>query len=282
MNKNPSAPTQKNSDIVDSLLHPSAVELRQLLNGSQEERPRRMIIDDEENIVQALRARIKIERVFHTEDQDLSEGLKAALLPDATVHIIAKRTCKKLFETHKSSRVFAVAQTPPLPTLIEFAAFKKDIVVLENLGISGNIGAIVRTAVAFDVGGIVLLDSGMDMYDRRLIRASRGHVFSLPIVKAATAELLTFCKQHHWPLLVTNPHAARPVETVAGLRQRLAIAFGNEKEGCSQALHQAARFQIRIPTHSLVESLNVSAAAIILFHRQSEASRGVLAPRRSR
>lgn len=262
------------SEMVDSLEHPLAVWLRQLLDAqlgdsTQAASPQRLIIiDDEENIVQALRAHLEVERVFHTGDRPVSTSLREALPPDATTHELAKRTSKKLFETSKLSRTFAVAKAPKAPQLTDFATLKQDIVVLENLGIAGNIGAIIRTAVALGVGGVVLLDADIDVYDRRLIRASRGHVFSLPVVQTTAQALLTFCKQHDRPLLVTNPHASQLVDDIAGLQRQLAIVFGNEKAGCSQALLKAARFQLKIPTVPPVESLNVStAAAITLFQR---------------
>ncbi|MDQ3399338.1 MAG: RNA methyltransferase, partial [Deinococcota bacterium] len=194
--------------------------------------------------------------------------LRRALPAEATIHEVATRTSKKLFATSKLSRIFAVAQAPRAAGLRDLATLQQDIVVLENLGISGNIGAIIRTAVALGVGGVVLLDSDTEVYDRRLIRASRGQVFSLPVVKATQEELLAFCRQHGWKLLVTDPQASYLVHDIASLQGRLAIVFGNEKKGCSGALLKAASLQIKIPTDPLVESLNVSAAAAItLFHR---------------
>jgi len=259
----------RESEIVDSSSHPLALWLREVLSGSQKARlPRLIVVDDEENIVQALRAGLKVGRVFYTSDRQISDRLRRALPPEAAIHGIAKRTSKKLFETSKLSRTFAVAQVPKAPELADLGSFEKDLVVLETPGISGNVGAIIRTAAAFRVGGVVLLDAEVDVYDRRLIRASRGHLFSLPVVQATTRDFLTFCGRHGWLLLVTNPRASRPVDDLAGLQGRLAIVFGNEKEGCSEALLEAAEFQIRIPTSPLVESLNVSAAAAItLFQR---------------
>jgi tRNA G18 (ribose-2'-O)-methylase SpoU len=260
--------TQNPTEIIDSLLHPLALEIGQLLDDREERPSHAMLIDDEENIMQALGAGITVQRVFHTSDTSLTEELRRGLAPATEVHEIAKRTCKKLFKTSKWSRVFAVARTPQPLVLADLACLNKDIVVLENLGIAGNIGAIIRTAAALGAGAIVLLDAEVEVHDRRLIRASRGHVFSLPVVKAATGDLVAFCQQHDWPLLVASPHASLPAHDVAGLGERLVIAFGNEKEGCSQALRDAANFQVKIPTEPVVESLNVSAAAsIILFQR---------------
>lgn len=257
--------------IIDSLAHPLAVWIREVLTETCNT-PAHLIIDDEENILQALQANLKVERVFHTGDQHISEHLRRALPDEVAIHEIAKRTSKKLFKTDKLSRVFAVAQAPRAPELADLAVLKSDIVVLENLGISGNVGAVIRTAVAFGVGGVVLLDSEVDVYDRRLVRASRGQVFSLPVVKAKTSDFLEFCERRDWQLLVTAANASRSVHDLANLQGQLVIIFGNEKKGCSPALLEAARLQIKIPTNPLVESLNVSAAAAVTLFQRIESN----------
>jgi TrmH family RNA methyltransferase len=146
----------------------------------------------------------------------------------------------------------------------------RDIVALEDLTISGNIGAIIRTSLAFGVGAIVLLNAHpVDIYDRRLIRASRGHLFSLPVLTATTAEFIDFCKQNDIPLLVMAAHAEHLVQEITSLPGSLVIVFGSEKDGCSQSLRDAASLQVQIPTDSKVESLNVSTAAGIMLYSRT-------------
>ncbi len=258
-----------NLAVVDSLLHPLAVTIRQLLSRSERKGLDRILIDDEENIVQALDAGVAVHSVFHAGDDKVSPSLRQKLSAGVTIHEVAKRTCKKLFENDKISRLFAIARTPKRLGLEALAATERDLVVLGDVNISGNIGAIIRTSLALGAGGIVLLDTDpVEIYDRRLIRASRGYVFSLPVVAATTGELLRFCKQREVPILVTDPRAETLVHEIASLPRRLAIVFGGEKQGCSQALLEAAALRVRIPTNPKVESLNVSAAAgITLYSR---------------
>jgi TrmH family RNA methyltransferase len=144
-----------------------------------------------------------------------------------------------------------------------------DIVALEDLTISGNIGAIVRTSLAFGVGGIVLLNADpVDIFDRRLIRASRGHIFSLPIVTATREEFIRFCKHRGLSIIVMAAQADKLMKEVACLSERLAIVFGHEKDGSSETITDAAALRVQIPTDSKVESLNVSTAAgIMLYNR---------------
>ena len=108
----------------------------------------------------------------------------------------------------------------------------------------------------------------LDIFDRRLIRASRGYVFSLPIMTASTSQLIEYCKQNNQSLLVTSATAEQTVDEIANIPKRLLIVFGSERTGSSPEIEQAATLKVRIPINEKVESLNVSAAAgITLYNR---------------
>jgi 23S rRNA (adenosine1067-2'-O)-methyltransferase len=257
------------AEIVDSLLHPCASLIRDLLDRTQRMALNHFLIDDEENIFQALSAGIAIESVFYAGGEVISDALKSKLDPGVKIYEVAKRTCKKIFENDKLTRVFAIARTPQRVTLESLADNSRDIVIIEDVSISGNVGAIMRTSVAFGIGGIILTNlEPVDVYDRRLIRASRGLLFALPVVVASTEEVILFCKQRNFTIAVTDPHASTLIEELSSIPTRLFIAFGSEKHGCSASLVQAAGLRARIPTAASVESLNVSAAAsIVLYNR---------------
>ena len=260
---------QENAGVVDSLLHPLVILIRRVLTRSSRQELNLILIDDEENIMQALDAGVEIYSLYYSGSETPSKELMRKLPRNVKLHEVARRTCKKLFENDKVSRVFAIACPPMTSGLDGLLKISRDIVALEDLTISGNIGAIIRTSLAFGVGAIVLLNAEpVDIYDRRIIRASRGHIFSLPIVTATTEEFITFCKQNSLPILVMAAQTDHPVHEAASLPKRLAVVFGSEKDVCSQTLRDAATLQVQIPTDAKVESLNVStAAAIMLYNR---------------
>ena len=258
-----------NPFLIDSLNHPLAGPIRQLLTREGRRELNQILIDDEENILQALGAGIEIDSLYFAGEEVVSDELRNKLTPGATIHEVAKRTTKKLFENDKLSRMFAIAETPKPKGLELLKTIKKDIVVLEDVSISGNIGNIIRTSLGLDMGGMILLNMDpLDLYDRRLIRASRGYMFTLPIMTASTQDFLNYCKTNNETLLVTAMEAEKTVDEIASIPERLLIVFGSEKEGCSPEIEGAATMQVRIPISNKVESLNVSAAAgITLFNR---------------
>jgi 23S rRNA (adenosine1067-2'-O)-methyltransferase len=255
--------------IVDSLLHPLAALIRQILTRPGRLELNLILIDDEENILQALEAGVRMHSLYYSGGELFSKELIRRLPENAKIYEVSKRTCKKIFENEKITRVFAMAHTPATPNLESLLKIPRDIVALEDLTISGNIGAIVRNSLAFGVGGIVLLNAEpVDIYDRRVIRASRGHIFSLPIVTATREEFIRFCKHNDLPIIVMAAQAEKLMKEVSSLSKRLAIVFGNEKNGSSEMITDAATLRVQIPTVSKVESLNVSTAAgIMLYNR---------------
>jgi len=258
-----------NPFLIDSLNHPLAGPIRKLIHRDGRRELNQILIDDEDNILQALEAGVEVESVYYAGDEVISDTLREKLTPGATIHEVAKRTNKKLFSNDKMSRIFAIAETPKPKGLEMLKDIKQDIVVLEELGISGNIGNIVRTSLALDMGGMILLNMDpIDLYDRRLIRASRGYMFKLPIMTASTQDFLDYCKGNNETLLVTVMDGDKSVDEIGSITERLLIVFGSEKEGISPEVEKAANMKVRIPINDKVESLNVSAAAgITLFNR---------------
>lgn len=135
----------------------------------------------------------------------------------------------------------------------------------------GNIGAMMRTSLALGLGGMILLNADPDdLFDRRLVRASRGSVFALPVACVPEADLLAFLQEAGLELVVTSPYAETPVDDLAALTTRLALAFGHEKTGCSPSLMAAASRQVRIPIRPGIDSLNISVAAGITLYSRHE------------
>ena len=264
-----------NPFLIDSLNHPLAGPIRKLLTREGRRELGQILIDDEENILQALEAGVEIDSLYFAGDEVVSDNLRKKLTAGATIHEVAKRTTKKLFENDKISRIFAIAQAPNPIGLEALNTIKKDIVVLEDLSISGNIGNITRTSLALGIGGIVLLNMDpIDLYDRRLIRSSRGYLFSLPMITAPTVDFLNYCKKNNESLLVMDMNADKTIDDFASTPSRMLIVFGSEKEGCSPEIEAAAILKARIPINPRVESLNVSASAGITLYSRSKYNQG--------
>lgn len=263
--------------MIDALYHPIARTITDVLAG-EEHAAELFLIDDEENILMAVRHGVQLECVVHTgsEGQGLSQELQEALGESAVpVHEMAVHVAKKLFGREKRTRLFALARKPDPAALADLAGAQGDIVVLDGVKLAGNIGAISRTACALGAAGLVLVESGLQsVLDRRLVRASRGTVFALPMVLAERSAVLSFLAEHHVVVAGLDAGSTRTISEIAAVPGQLAIVMGSERRGPSKEFEEVTENWFSIPMNPAVESLNVSVAAGIALYLHSSGGAG--------
>lgn len=257
--------------VVDEARHPVARRIADVLwtPGGQQ---RMFLIDDEENIRQAIRYGVRLDSIYRTTGHESVDGsLLAAIPAEVPRHVLADDVAKGLFRADRRSRVFALARRPALPKLPDLTGRPGDIVVLDGVRLMGNIGAVTRTACAFGAAGVVLVDSGLtSTVDRRLVRASRGMVFAVPVVLATGQQLQGYLRRQGVPLVSLSPRASTPLSAAGHVDRRIALLLGSEKRGASASLENSATRRYHVPMSPDVESLNVSvAAAIALYERRT-------------
>ena len=136
-------------------------------------------------------------------------------------------------------------------------------VVTEGLEKPGNLGAILRSADAAGVTGLIVCDSQTDIWNPNVVYASQGAFCTVPIAIASASEVLDWLRQRHIQILVATP-SARQCYTELDLRLPSALIMGAEHTGVSPIWHTER--PICIPMAGQVDSLNVAqAAAILLF-----------------
>jgi TrmH RNA methyltransferase len=152
-------------------------------------------------------------------------------------------------------------------------ATKVSILVLEGVENPHNVGAILRTSCFFGVTGVVLISQQLASLSGATCRVAEGAAESLPIAIARdSGEVIAVLKKHGFTLVATTPHRARSLYTVSR-PAKVALLFGAEGAGLSQASLEAADERIVIPRLGNVESLNVGAAVasvLAVFNQQSQ------------
>lgn len=163
------------------------------------------------------------------------------------------------FEMHRG--VIATFERPPLVNISDLSA-SRCLVVLEGINDADNLGSLIRTAVALGVTDFVCDPTTADLYTRRCVRVSMGTVGAVSLSRSAV-----------WPpslggrqLIAMSPSG---VALGDGVSEPMAVAFGAEGAGLSQALLDVADVVVRIPMSNDVDSLNVSHAAAIALHHFS-------------
>jgi len=139
------------------------------------------------------------------------------------------------------------------------------IIVAESIEKPGNLGAILRTADAAQVDAVLVCDPRVDAYSPNVVRASRGTIFTVPVVETKSAQALVYLQMHGIRVLAATP-SAEAEYTRQDLRAPLAVAVGTEDEGLSQLWMNQADVKVRIPMMGKVNSLNVSIATALIIY----------------
>jgi len=205
----------------------------------------------------------------------LAPLLKAAAARGAEVLLADHALLEAVTGLRRDRGCFALAPRPafapaPDPALLEAlrARGRSTLLVAERVTDPANLGALLRNARAFGVDLLLCDEHGADPLDPRAVRASAGHVFTLPLCVppdlAAAAAALRDALGGQLVAATTSQQAV-PVERF--LRPaHLLLAVGFEGEGLSARLLAAADAQVTVPLTGGVDSLNVAAATAVLLH----------------
>jgi TrmH family RNA methyltransferase len=142
---------------------------------------------------------------------------------------------------------------------------------LETVQDPGNLGTIIRTAAAAGATGLWLTGDSVDIDNPKVLRASAGQWFRLPMAVSPDLKVtVRGCQQAGMQVVATLPSAKLTYWEIDWRRPSL-IMLGNEGAGLSSELALLADLQVRIPLSSGVESLNVAiAAALMLYEAQRQ------------
>jgi len=140
------------------------------------------------------------------------------------------------------------------------------LLIMDDVEKPGNLGAMLRTAAAAGVRGVLTVGSTVDVHNPNVLRASTGAIFTVPIAVTRWEQAAPWLEGRRIRTVAATPGAATPYWD-ADLTGPLALVIGAEDAGLSAAAAAAADALVTIPqSHEGVDSLNASvAAAVVLF-----------------
>ena len=140
---------------------------------------------------------------------------------------------------------------------------KRKIVALDHIGDPGNLGTILRTALALGWEGCFILPNSSDPFNEKALRAARGATFRLPIATGHWSDLEALIAKNNLRPLVANLQGAE----VASLpkAERILLVLSSEAHGVSEDALRVCQ-NVCIPMKGDMESLNVAVAGGILMY----------------
>lgn len=142
-----------------------------------------------------------------------------------------------------------------------------NVFILDGLQDPGNLGTIIRSAVAFGIDTIILSDTCVDLYNPKVVRATEGMIFNLNILRRNLKEFIPVLKNIGYKIIGTDVVSGTSIKDIP--KDNVAIIIGNEGSGMSEEVKVLCDTFTNIPISSSCESLNAGVAASIIMYEVS-------------
>jgi len=179
---------------------------------------------------------------------------------------VDKRVLRKMSATEEPQGILAVVRQ----TTYTWADLQIDrnslLLILDGIQDPGNLGTILRTALASGVRYVCLTPGTVDLYNPKVLRSTMGAIFSLVLLPGRQPEeILSFCRDRGLDVFTGDTQGSTVYHTKLS-DGPLALVVGNEGSGPSPSFRNADVQCVTIPMYQDVESLNVAIATGILLY----------------
>lgn len=254
---------------ITSLQNPRIKAAVHLRSARHRARQGRFLIDGARELLKALEAGVQLEELFVCPQvcasPESQQVLAAISKIDAGVWYVPEEVLRKVAFGERVDGLLAVAVTPRRDLKDLQPRSDALVAVVEGLEKPGNVGAVVRSADGAGVSAVIVADGATDLYNPNCIRASLGTIFSLPVCTAPADETIRWLRERGLRIFAARVDAEL-CYTNAELHADSAIVLGSESGGLSDIWNAADVTGIKLPMLGAADSLNVSAAAAVLFY----------------
>lgn len=267
--------------MLTSVRNPRVKEVVKLRNRRHRDRLRRFVVEGTRELSCAMDSGLALATLYYCEEL-LADAGRSVVDRIAATDVDSQPTSRTVFERMSyrdtPDGVLGVAPIPELQLGRLPAADDALWLVAARIEKPGNLGAMLRSADAAGVAGVLIADAATDVFNPNVVRASMGTLFSVPVAAASASDVRQWLQARGIRAVAARPDAV--VEyTEANLTGAVAVVVGSEHRGLGAGWSAPGSESVRIPMSGRADSINAAMAATVLLF---EARRQRLAPKRER
>lgn len=212
----------------------------------------------------------KINKMFlapgkHLVEEALKKGIVKEIyllegeenIYDFNVTYVSSNVMKKITDLTTPPKEVAVCN------FIDNDNIDGNVIILDDIKDPGNLGTIIRSAVAFNYDTIILSNECVDIYNSKVIRASEGMIFNINIVIGDLDYYINKLKNMGYIIYATDVvKGVNPKESI----DKHVIIIGSEANGVKEKIKDLADYKVKLPMNNKCESLNAGVSASILMY----------------
>ncbi|MCI8393954.1 MAG: RNA methyltransferase [Bacilli bacterium] len=151
---------------------------------------------------------------------------------------------------------------------IESHEISGSVCILDGIQDPGNLGTIIRSAIAFHVETLILSKDTVDIYNEKVLRATEGMIFHINFIREDLDKIIPLLKQQKYKIYGTDVQTGIPLNEVTFSKKKC-IIIGNEGNGMKEKQKKECDSLIHIPINPECESLNAAIATSIIFYEMN-------------
>ena len=215
----------------------------------------------------------KVIRVFLTEESKKTinrENQSLNILKNLKIYFKTKKELDKYCKNEQIMHQGFVAEVEKLeyPNLKDFIKNKKKInlVCLQGVTDPRNIGSVIRSAVSFNIDGLIIKERNFPEISKSMYKSSSGSIEYINIFKVSNINTtLKFLRENNFWIYVFESNANKDFTEIEWKGNNV-LLFGSEGSGLNQKTKNYIDFNVNIKINNQIESLNISNSAAIVFH----------------
>ncbi len=257
---------------------------RALLRRKERQATRQFLVEGRQGVREALKTPGVVESVFlrWASAHDNLDLIDLAREVGVTVYGVSEQNLAAMSDTVTPQGIVAVANAIDVPLadlLVDPDTGEKKnislVVVCAQIRDPGNAGTVVRVADAFGADAVILSSDSVEVYNPKVVRASVGSIFHLPIVVGANLqETIDACRAAGLQVFATDGESETLLPEIGdGLANPTAWVMGNEAWGLPVEHLALADETVAVPIYGQAESLNLATAAAVCLYASASAQR---------
>ncbi len=251
-------------DKITSKSNPLIKNVSKLLDSSKErQRQGRFVLEGARLCFDVLKSPCRVSTFLITESAAEKYSVQAQKMFDCAdrAYLISQQAADRLSQTENTQGIFAVCELPKIKYAIQKG---KKYIAMDGVQNPSNFGSVIRTAEALGIDGAICFNC-CDAYNPKSLRASMGGILRLPVmISRNLVNDINEAKKNGFEVFASVPVGGKDITEIIFPKSSICV-IGNEANGISSGVKAAADKLVQIRMSGKAESLNASAAGVILM-----------------
>lgn len=236
--------------IIESVDNKKIKYLKKLKEKKYRDEEKKFLIEGEHLVLEAYKSGLLEEVILCNNEIDL----------DIDKIYVSENVMKSLSDLPSKAWIIGVCKI--VDNILDY---NSNVLILDGVQDPGNLGAIIRSAVAFNIKNIVLSKDTVDLYNTKVLRSAQGMNFHLNIIREDITKIINELKNNNYIIYGTDVINGIDVKSIKN-DGKYAIIMGNEGNGISPEVKELVDKNIYIKMNENCESLNVAVSASIILY----------------